>query len=741
MLKRKLAAICAAAITMSTVSAMSAASVSAVTTSPKTAVSNTAASASTGSQKGEDKAMTAAITEVKTKIKIPDSYSDFKYSVSQNQGMKSYNFTWQHPKIDDGGYSVTLTRDIITRYTVPNSYYNSGKVSIGPYSADDYEKLALDWIYTANPSMKGQLRRKGNVSLGIGSDSVSMSFERVNGNTPVSDSGNSVTVALDKKTGEVRRMHANGWWQGATFESPSKAKTPEAIFKIYSDEIKIKPWYKLSWQNGKKVAAIIYEPTESSPLYNAVTGEHSTMNEDRRKLSNTDLYEDEMMDDADYAVTEAVAGEGAADMAVAVPAYDLSAQEQSAVKELKGMLTSAQFKKLMIADPYIDVTDSYLTDSFNIFESSLAKSGYMINCTFKIDNKSGYCSYRITADAKSGKVYSFYRDGGNESSDIISPAKAAKLGTEAAKYYYGDIFDGYKADTENSAPAKKTYKETERTIRFYRYVNNIQVDGDYISITVNSAGDVIRANFNHTTDVDFGDGKIISKETAMAKLYEQKQPELSYMGFTDPRSAPHTYLTYRMPDWRINAKTGELCGYDGSKLIVQNMAAEVCPYTDIASSPYKSEIETLYNYGIRIFPGEKFDPKANITYKEMDSVFNAMLGYGISTVYYDENGDVYVMEEDIIAEVEDDSDSKVITNRQFVKKFVSKMNAEEYAKMSGIYKSPFSDIAANDPDLGYICIAYGYGAASGVNGKFSPDAPVTREYAMHCVYNFIKKQS
>ncbi len=737
MLKRKLAAVCAVAITMSTVSA---ASVYAVTTSPRVA-SDTAVSSSASSGKSEDKAMTAAITEVRTKIKIPDSYSDFKYSVSQNQGMKSYNFTWQHPKTDDGGYSVTLTGDIITRFTKPDAYYNSGKVSIGPYSADDYEKLALDWIYTVNPSMKGQLRRKGNVSMSIGSDSVSMTFERVNGNTPVSDSGNSVTVALDKKTGEVRRMHANGWWQGASFESSSKAKTPEAIFKIYSDEIKIKPWYRLSWKGGKKIATVVYEPTETSPLYNAVTGEHSTMNEDRRKLSNTDLYEDVMVDDAEYTVTEAATGEGAAETAVAAPAYDLSAQEQSAVKELKGMLTSAQFKKLMIADPYIDVTDAYLTDSFNIFESSLAQCGYMINCTFKIDNKSGYCSYRITADAKSGKVYSFYRDGGNESSDIISPAKAAKLGTEAAKYYYGDIFDGYKADTENSAPAKKTYKETERTIRFYRYVNNIQVDGDYISITVNSAGDVVRANFNHTTDVDFGDGKIISKETAMAKLYEQKSPELSYMGFTDPKSAPHTYLTYRMPDWRINAKTGELCSYDGSKITKQAETAEVCPYTDIAPSPYRSEIETLYNYGIRIFPGEKFDPKANITYKEMDSVFNAMLGYGISTVYYDEYGTVYAVEEPVAEDIEDDSGSKVITNRQFVKKFVSKMNAEEYAKMSGIYKPPFSDIAANDPDLGYICIAYGYGAASGVNGKFSPDAPVTREYAMHCIYNFIKKQS
>ncbi|MCM1579437.1 MAG: S-layer homology domain-containing protein, partial [Ruminococcus sp.] len=569
------------------------------------------------------------------------------------------------------------------------------------------------------------------------SDIVTVSFERISGGTAVKN-GNTVSVSLDKKTGEVRRMYANGWWQGAKFESPSKAMSAEEIFKIYSEETTLKPWYRISWQGNKKVVNIVYEPTEQSPLYNAVTGEHSTMDEDRKTLSNTDLYEDELddmdtgeaLDSAGYTVAETAA-------VAAEPVYDLSEEEKVAVKELKGMLTAAKFKKLIIADPYINVTEDFLTDRFNISESELAECGYVINCTFIKDTEKEKRSYSVCADAKSGKVYSFYSSGVT-SSDVISPAKASKLGTEAAKYYYGDIFGKYKADTENSSPAQKngTYKEKYRNIRFYRYENNIQVDGDYINICVNSAGDVTAASFNHTTGVDFGDGKIISKETAMEKLFEQQQPELGYRGFTDPKSNPHTYLTYQMSGWRMNAKTGELCDYSGNRLTQKADVAEICPYTDIASSPYKSEIETLYNYGVRIFSGTKFDPKANITYAEANKMFDAMLGYGIA-VYEPDTEEVAVDEE----YDESGTSTGTVTNRQFAKRFVSRMNADDYAKMTGIYRSPFSDVSANDPDLGYICIAYGFGAACGENGRFNPDAPVTREYAMHCVYNFIKKQS
>ncbi|MCM1578438.1 MAG: hypothetical protein NC078_06540, partial [Ruminococcus sp.] len=128
-----IAQLCAAAISIST---MSAASVYAVT-SPQPAANTSSSSAGTSGvsvTSVDDKDMTAAITDVKTRLDIPDSYSDFRYSVSRNQGLKAYSFTWQHPKTDDGGYSVTLTGDVITQYSAPDSYHNSYKPSIGAFT-------------------------------------------------------------------------------------------------------------------------------------------------------------------------------------------------------------------------------------------------------------------------------------------------------------------------------------------------------------------------------------------------------------------------------------------------------------------------------------------------------------------------------------------------------------------------------------------------------------------------------
>lgn len=736
MLRKKLAALCAAVITTGMMTSLA---ISAEITPPVKPSQPVSGGVSQSSKKDGDKDMTAAIQSVKTRVNIPDSYSKFTYSTSTSRGMQSYSLNWSHPKSDQS-YSVTLTGDIITRYTAPNAYTSSGKPSIGPYTAESYESMALKWIYAANPSMKGCLKRQGNVYMNISSDSVNITFGRVYKNVQVGDYNNRVDITLDKKTGQVRRMNAS-WWQGASFEDPGKVMSVSAINEIYKGDVTIKPWYHLTYDSGKKRydAAIVYEPMDVSPEYNAFTGEVSTRAEDQRKLQNTDLYSEDVVDDADMAIAETgVAAEG--DGGVVPAVTPLTDEEQKAVEELSGMLTAAQFKKLMIKDPYMNITDSYLTDNFRLYKDENAESGYTITCTFRIDNKTDHRECHVTADAKSGKVESFYsyRTDDKGSSDVISPSKVTKLGTEAARYYYGDIIDGYKADTENSAPAGP--KETERTIQFYRYVNGIQVDGDVIRVGVNSEGQVTGVSKNHTVNVDFGDGKVISKDTVFKMLFEQQSPDLSYMGFTDLKSVPHTYLTYQMPSWYINAKTGKLCQWNGKPVDEKEDSPEVCPYTDIASSPYKSEIETLYNYGVRVYTGDKFDPTAKITSRELEDMWNAIRGYGISYSYYEDG----VIEEDIIYEEDLDADGKPIsgiTNRIFAKRFVEKLQAEDYAKLKGIYKSPFTDVSDSDPDIGYIAIAYAMGGVDGVNGKFSPDAYVTREYAMHCFYNYIKSQS
>lgn len=724
---RMIAAVCAALICAGTFCTAAFADTGAETDNTGTDAGN---ATSTAASSSED--METAIKLVKSRVEIPEEFSKFSYTSSKNNGMQKYNFTWTRPT-GGNSYSVTISGDIITSYRAPYAYSYSGTPSFGKYTAAGYESLALQWIYKVNPEMKGCLKRDGNVNMSITGDSVSITFKRVYNDVAVAN--NTVRVSLSKKTGEVLSMSAD-WWQGASFVSPDKALSQEQIKEVYTGDVELKAWYRLSYDNKtqKYTAAAVYSPVSNSFEYDAVTGKPSSRADDYRKAQNTDLYAENPA--TGYAAEADEAASAEVDMGVALDGEgSLTEEEAASAEELKSMLTSAQFKELIIKDPYIDLTDDYLTTNFSITKNKDAESGYMIDAYFSKNTKDVSGWFSVKADAKSGKVYSFSGYNSKESESALDPSKAVKLADSAAKYYYGDIFSGYRADPDNSSPATKSknYSETSRTMRYYRYENGIQVDGDYINITVNSAGSVTRANSKHTKDVDFGDGKIISADAALNSLYEQQDMELSYRGFTDLESVPYTYLTYTMPSWNINAKTGKLCSYSGGEISETDETAQVCPYTDISSSPYKAEIKMLYDYGVRIYGGDTLSPNALITDREFEDLMNALSGYGATPLYYGNDADA--------AQGSSDNSGKYVTRAEFAKKFVNKIGGEEYAKLSGIYKSPFTDVSDNSSDIGYIAIAYAMGAIDGTNGVFSPNEYVTREYAMHCLYRYVITQS
>lgn len=695
-------------------------------------VSAPAADKSGSTSAKEDADMKKALTLAKSRISIPAEYSDFTYSASEKYAMKSYTFTWKVPddtKREKGEYTVVVKGGIIREYYAPRKYRYSSGYRFSEYSAEQLENMALNWIYKVNPEMKGCLEINGTPWITLGSNNVSIRFRRTNGGVLVLN--NNIAVTIDKITGEITSYQCD-WWQNASFADASKAVSQETIQEIYRGEVKLKPWYRISYDydTKKSTAAIVYQP-QNSFVYNALTGKHSTMDEDYEKLLDTDkyFYEDMVVCEEDEVEAgEALDGAGAS----------LTAAEQAALEEMSGLLTADKFKALMIKDPYIKVTEKYIVESYDIYPDENAECGYSVSCSMLINNKDEYCRYYINADAKSGKVCSFNRSGGNPKA-ALDVSKANKLAEAAAEYYYSDIFGGYKADTANTAPSVKTenYTETSRTMCYYRYENNIQVDGNRINVTVNSDGIVTSISCHHTKDVDFGDGRIISADTALDKLFEQKSMELKYDGFTDLKSKPNTYLHYTMPSWYINAKTGKLCDYRGNPVEEKKQTAEECPYKDIGKSPYKDEIIRLYDHGVSISSDSSLKPEAKITKGEFEKLLSAVGGHGYPEPYmavdYDDDSD---------DNGKNSSSNRSITRRELAKDFTALTGADKFAEFSGIYRSPFKDVKDTDKSIGYIALAYGMGAIDAdKNGNFGPDEYVTREYALHCIYNYIENGS
>ena len=83
-----------------------------------------------------------------------------------------------------------------------------------------------------------------------------------------------------------------GWWRNAEFKGTDNILTQEKIKSIYMADVKLTPHYKISDKTNKKgqrIAQPVYMPNKPF-VYDAVTGRASTINEDRSKYLNTDLY-------------------------------------------------------------------------------------------------------------------------------------------------------------------------------------------------------------------------------------------------------------------------------------------------------------------------------------------------------------------------------------------------------------------------------------------------------------------
>lgn len=687
---------------------------------------------SSASQSKEDDGMTEALAMVKSRITIPEEYSEFSCTAGEYRGVKSFNFQWSKPG-SSSRYFVRVRGDIIAEYETPDRFSSQHKSGFSEYTRKDFIIKAQNWIYRANPSMRGYISAdESDVDLYLNDNNVYIGFKRDYGQIPVKGTENNIRIGLNKYTGEVNFFNAN-WWQGAKFTSAEKVMPESEIRKIYSAEVTVKPWYRISTENGKTTVNIVYEP-QNSFIYDAFTGEHSKMNEDYLAAMDTDNYitANPMSGDAGEGAEAYADTEEAVEDEVVMEA-GFTEQEKKAVADMSKMLTSEKFKALMLKDKYMGITEKHLVNNFSINENENAECGFAISCNFSINNKTDYSDIYVEADAESGKVISFYNYS-LESNKELNVKKASALAEEVAKYYYGDVFGEFMADPENTSPAVKTekYKESSRTFRFCRYVNNIQVDGNNMNITVNADGKVTRASCYYTKDADFGDGKVINKDTALSMLFEQKPMNLYYDGFTDLRSAPHTYLIYSMDSWSLNAKTGKLCNYNGFALEEKTESYE-CPYTDIEKSPYKDEIALLYSYGVKLDSSDKFRPGAKITESELVRLIK-MVDYGNYPMPLED------VVEEAIAETEDGKTPAPapFTRRQLAALMVKQARAERFADKNEIFRSPFKDVTQKDKDLGYIAIAWAMGIIDAdAKGNFTPDAEVTREYAFHCIYNMI----
>jgi hypothetical protein len=677
-----------------------------------------------------------ALTTVKKRVTIPDSLTEFSYTTSTNNGVTTYRFTWSTDgknsgiqPLDSSGRAVssmsaTVVGDIITRYSKNYSYSASSDsdngAKLGKIPVSSFVTYAKNNVDKLNPGMSSHITFK-NPSASLYSQAVSVQFTRTENGINVSN--NSGRIAFDNNTGEITNFSVT-WWDDATFKSPAAKISETKMETAYEAAIKLNKQYviKRDYETKKISAAITYKP-ETNYEFDAFTGKESTMWDDYQKAMQT----------TGMAVAEPATGEGIAademlnDMAVAEEAdseVSFSAAEQRAINENEDMIKRDEATAIILKDPYIGLTTKYQLTSSQLYTKNDFGITNFWSLRYLINTDDRYDSINVTLDADSGSVLSFSKNGydkaktGTTEIQALDETKADKTAEAAFKYYMGEKVLEYKDSVRYDDPVYEEDSKgnniiTSKTYYKDRFHNDIIVEGEVAQININAKGEITRMDYQYT-DVDFPDATVLSQSAAYDKLWTQIDFDHYYSGFVGLNGKASTYLMYRLKNFTLNAKTGVLSDYYGDPL--EKYEQSEISYSDLHGSKYKTAVETLQAYGVYLNPiSGKFSSGSSITQGE----FNRLIG----NIY----GSASLSEAD---------SKKSLTKADAAKIYVQATGGEKFAKLSGIYKSPYADVPENHAYVGYIAIAKAEGVFES-GGNFAPSSNLTRGDAIMMIYEMV----
>lgn len=689
-----------------------------------------ASTASSSSSAKNTEALTKALETVKSRITIPEDYTDFSYSSSVRSGIDTFSFTWkQDSEITSGslGYiNVRISGDVITYFNhYDPSYKTWGDPAFARLSSGQMIGAAKNAVKMLDPDIAEQLSYDENVSPELRSSTITVSFTRQNEGLDFDK--NSGYVNIDKNTGELISFSLT-WWGDAKFKKADTAVSVSDIEAAYRQNVTLTPYYRIKNDDGKLSASIVYAP-DKTVLFDADLAKPTTMLDDFAAANNTSNYTlddtvEDVEEDAAYDTTEAVAA--GASNSRSNPVF--TDAEKKALLDSGKYYSKTDAVKLLKDDKYLGLTDKYVLSSAEMEKTSSddGSYSYLWNFNFYINTTDQYKQMYVTMDAESGKILSYrkYDYSAGKKSRTINIKSVNKIAEAAAEYYLPDIFGEYRADESNTADAKGA---SDRTLVFDRYVNDIQVSGNSININVNSDGEVMSFDYDYD-DIKFPEAKIISANQAYDSLFKQTDFDLYYSGFQTLDGKAKTYMLYSLDTYYINAKTGRLCSYDGGEY---NSAASSgsCPYTDISGNWAEKYITKLYDYGITLSVNDnKFSPDSAITEREFARLLDSLYYSEVMPLLY---GDYAYDDTSTLG-------NSPLTKAESAKLYILARDGKAFAELKGIYKSPFKDVKSTDSNVGYISLAYAMGAVKGdSSGNFNPDSKITRAYAMYMIYNII----
>ncbi len=672
--------------------------------------------------------MTKVLLKVKTKLELPDEYTEFSYNYNNYGERATWNFNWW---TQDSVKNIYLNCDDEGHIINMNSYTSENLRKMPDKTADEFKGDAEKLLARVVPEAVGHVILKSTYCMYYNS-AYRFYFRRVENGIEMPD--NYIYLSVNYEDGSLRGIECNWNYTASIPAAKDLISASEAKDKI-GGKLEMNLYYYVTRDaDGNEKVFLAYTPSMSYIAVNAKSGKIYT----KKEYWNND---------AEYTSEEAK--EASNDTGASARGYEatLSEAEIKKIAELNDLISSDDAVKMIRNNKYLYLDEKADSVTANLRESDGKYFWYItLRDNRPVDYNNEYRDYyrayaSATMDAKDGKILSFssslkslYYYSQQEIDGIkfnYSVKQCRNVFEEFVKSIEKDRFSQVKLDSTNDAYSEILEKNGEvvnlaYAFNYRRYHDEVPFVSNGISGSVDRiSGKVYNYRMNWT-DAEIPSARdVIDAKAAfdaymgyegfdlVYELVNQYTNTGSIYGTGNEQSIRLVYRTEIYPAY-VDAFTGKQLNYNGEEYV--NTRTDYV-YTDIEGSKFEKEIKILASMGIGL-PGEKFKPDKKITKEELASMIMQMPMFGYR------------------ADQEEYKSDKGVNRQEAAKIILDVMGLGSLAKLD-IYKLTYSDAKkVSKGYAGYVAFAGAFDLfGNGKAKKFGPKTALTRGEAARMILN------
>lgn len=709
---------------------------------------------------------------VKTRITIPEDYTEFSSSVGYSDGKPYCRLSWSssYSYYSGNGGSIDVNVDETGNI---NSYRHNRYIRDYDYnrrlpaiSKAQATSSARKFLYYICPEIADRLVLDEGTSSQLNSEgNFKLDYIRMYKGVPYADDG--VSIQVSGTTGEVLSFSRN-WRDDAVFPEPEAAIKPEAARELYENMLELSLKYRRTYGKDEDITYLEYSPAGTGFFFgiDALKGE---------KVDITDSYNSYY--DQLYKI-EAYRREGSQ----YARALKLEEEKPDELKELEGLVTVQEAEKLAREMSEAGIEGDYSLNSFS-YEREANGGNYTLRLTFMklLDIKElpadipaeklnliiaagdGVRMITVTIDAvtkdfiglTTGGFLDSPKQGSYDRSDMLKTAESF------LKKYTRDRYQQVKLKEipENMNPYELKYRGIDSndpgSFTFVRMVNGIPFEDNTININVDPIyGTVSEYSEVWDTTEFVPTAGVISAEEAYAVLREANGLKLKYVtiqpleqgGYPtkDMVAQGNEIKLVYVPDFTkplcVDAVKGTLINYFNMEDFKEPGTLK---YDDISGHRLSGAINEMAALGI-LPDEESFMPEKPMLQKDYLRIINNIRG---SYYYSSSSGSMSQQEMDgmyrsmindgIIDEKEREPDRE-ITREEAVKYLLRLAGYRKFAELNNLFQCDFADRDEIAPEnVGYAAIAASLGIIR--DESFMPKKVLNRGEAAELIYNYLKR--